>query len=248
VTAPVFLVDGVDLSAAIEGALIALTGAEGRHAATVRRIRPGERVDVADGAGVIAECVVTEAGAGRVELRVQARRQVPAPEPRIVVVQALPKGDRAELATETMTEVGVDVIVPWAAERCVARWPAGDRADKALARWRSAAREAAKQARRSRIPDVTGLASTADVAARIERAAAAVVLEPGAGAALSRLDLPGHGDVVLVVGPEGGVSPGELAAFTAAGAHPARLGESVLRTSTAGAAAAAVLMSRTGRW
>jgi 16S rRNA (uracil1498-N3)-methyltransferase len=214
----------------------------------VRRIRPGERVDVADGAGVIAECVVTEAGAGRVELRVQARREVPAPEPRIVVVQALPKGDRAELATETMTEVGVDVIVPWAAERCVARWPAGDRAAKALARWRSAAREAAKQARRSRIPDVTALASTADVAARITAAAAAVVLEPGADATLSRLDLPAHGDVVLVVGPEGGVSPGELAAFTAAGAHPARLGESVLRTSTAGAAAAAVLMTRTGRW
>ncbi len=247
-TAPVFLADGVDVTAAIEGTLIVLTGAEGRHAATVRRIRPGERVDVADGAGVIAECVVTEAGAGRVELRVQARREVPAPEPRIVVVQALPKGDRAELATETMTEVGVDVIVPWAAERCVARWPAGDRAAKALARWRSAAREAAKQARRSRIPDVTGLASTADVAARIAAAAAAVVLEPGADAALSRLDLPAHGDVVLVVGPEGGVSPGELAAFTAAGAHPARLGESVLRTSTAGAAAAAVLMSRTGRW
>ncbi|HEY2281876.1 MAG TPA: 16S rRNA (uracil(1498)-N(3))-methyltransferase [Streptosporangiaceae bacterium] len=247
-TAPVFLAEGADLTAATEGTLIALTGAEGRHAATVRRIQPGERVDVADGAGVIAECVVTEAGAGRVELRVQARREVPVPEPRIVVVQALPKGDRAELATETMTEVGVDVIVPWAAERCVARWPAGDRAAKALARWRSAAREAAKQARRSRIPDVTGLASTADVVARITAAAAAVVLEPGADAALSRLDLPGHGDVVLVVGPEGGISPGELAAFTGAGAHPARLGESVLRTSTAGAAAAAVLMSRTGRW
>jgi 16S rRNA (uracil1498-N3)-methyltransferase len=248
VTAPVFLTDGADLAAAIEGALIALTGAEGRHAATVRRIRPGERVDVADGAGVIAECVVTEAGAGRVELRVQSRREVPAPEPRIVVVQALPKGDRAELAVETMTEVGVDVIVPWAAERCVARWPAGDRAAKALARWRSAAREAAKQARRSRIPEVTGLASTADVAARIGVAAGAVVLEPDAGAALSRLELPRSGDVLLVVGPEGGVSPGELAAFTAAGARPARLGESVLRTSTAGAAAAAVLMSRTGRW
>jgi 16S rRNA (uracil1498-N3)-methyltransferase len=248
VTAPVFLAEGADLTAATAGTLIALTGAEGRHAATVRRIQPGERVDVADGAGVIAECVVTEAGAGRVELRVQVRREVPVPEPRIVVVQALPKGDRAELATETMTEVGVDVIVPWAAERCVARWPAGDRAAKALARWRSAAREAAKQARRSRIPDVTGLASTADVAARITAAAAAVVLEPGADAALSRLDLPSHGDVVLVVGPEGGISPGELAAFIAAGAHPARLGESVLRTSTAGAAAAAVLMSRTGRW
>jgi 16S rRNA (uracil1498-N3)-methyltransferase len=248
VTAPVFLADGADLTAANEGALIALTGAEGRHAATVRRIRPGERVDVADGAGLIAECVVTEVGAGHVELRVQARREVPVPDPRIVVVQALPKGDRAELAVETMTEVGADLVVPWAAERCVARWPAGDRGAKALARWRSAAREAAKQARRARIPDVTGLAATAGVTARIAAAACAVVLEPAAAAALSRLDLPGHGDVVLVVGPEGGVSPGELAAFTAAGAVPARLGDSVLRSSTAGAAATAVLMARTGRW
>ena len=247
-TAPVFLADGVDLAAAHEGALIALTGAEGRHAATVRRIRPGERVDVADGAGLIAECVVTEAGPGSVTLRVQARREVPAPDPRIVVVQALPKGDRAELAVETMTEVGVDVIVPFAAERCVARWPAGDRAAKALARWRSAAREAAKQARRPRIPEVTELASAAEVSARLQAASCGVILEPGAAAALSRLALPTHGDIVLVVGPEGGLSPGELDAFAGAGATQARLGDSVLRASTAGAAAAAVLMARTGRW
>ncbi|HEY2240040.1 MAG TPA: 16S rRNA (uracil(1498)-N(3))-methyltransferase [Streptosporangiaceae bacterium] len=243
-TAPVFLADGADLTADV----ITLTGAEGRHAATVRRIRPGERVDVADGAGLIAECVVTDAGPGSVTLRVQSRREVPAPDPRIVVVQALPKGDRAELAVETMTEVGVDVIVPFAAERCVARWPAGDRAAKALARWRSAAREAAKQARRARIPEVTGLASAAEVATRLKSAARAVVLEPGAAQALSRLDLPAHGDVVLVVGPEGGLSPAELTEFTAAGAVETRLGDSVLRASTAGAAAAAVLMSRTGRW
>jgi 16S rRNA (uracil1498-N3)-methyltransferase len=244
VTAPVFLAAAEDLTTDV----IALTDAEGRHAATVRRVRPGERVDVADGAGLIAECVVTEAGAGRVELRVQARHEVPVPDPRIVVVQALPKGDRAELAVETMTEVGVDVIVPWAAERCVARWPAGDRAARALARWRAAAREAAKQARRARVPDVTGLASSAGVAAQIKAAAGAVVLEPGVDEALSRLDLPTHGDVLLVVGPEGGLSPAELTAFTDAGALPARLGDSVLRTSTAGAAAAAVLMARTGRW
>jgi 16S rRNA (uracil1498-N3)-methyltransferase len=248
VTAPVFLADGADLAAATEGALITLTGAEGRHAATVRRIRPGERVDVADGAGLIAECVVTGAGAGSVTLRVEARRAVPAPDPRIVVVQALPKGDRAELAVETMTEVGVDVIVPWAAERCVARWPAGDRAAKALARWRAAAREAAKQARRARIPEVAELASTAAVAALLEAAACAVILEPGAEAALARLDLPAHGDVVLVVGPEGGLSPAELTEFAKAGAVQTRLGDSVLRASTAGAAAATVLMARTGRW
>ena len=243
-TAPVFLADGADLRADT----VTLTGAEGRHAATVRRIRPGERVDVADGAGLIAECVVTDAAPGSVTLRVQARREVPAPDPRIVVVQALPKGDRAELAVETMTEVGVDVIVPFAAERCVARWPAGDRAAKALARWRSAAREAAKQARRARIPEVTELASPAEVATRLKSAACAIILEPGADTALARLDLPARGDVVLVVGPEGGLSPAELDAFTAAGAVETRLGDSVLRASTAGAAAAAVLMARTGRW
>jgi 16S rRNA (uracil1498-N3)-methyltransferase len=244
VTAPVFLADGADLRADT----VTLTGAEGRHAATVRRIRPGERVDVADGAGLIAECVVTDVAPGSVTLRVQARREVPAPDPRIVVVQALPKGDRAELAVETMTEVGVDVIVPFAAERCVARWPAGDRAAKALARWRSAARAAAKQARRARLPEVTELASAAEVATRLKAAARAVVLEPGAEQALSRLDLPAHGDVVLVVGPEGGLSPAELTEFAAAGAVETRLGDSVLRASTAGAAAAAVLMARTGRW
>ncbi|MGO9784389.1 MAG: 16S rRNA (uracil(1498)-N(3))-methyltransferase [Streptosporangiaceae bacterium] len=261
-TAPVFLAEGADLAAD----LIVLTGAEGRHAATVRRIRPGERADVTDGQGLLAECVVTAAGAGQVELRVRARREVPVPNPRLTVVQAIPKGERAELAVETMTEVGVDVIVPWQAERCVARWPA-DRAPKALGRWRSAAREAAKQARRARVPEVTGLASSADVVARISAAALAIVLEPDARLAFSQLaqpagsqpgvpgpgklfppPRPASGDIVLVVGPEGGISPAELTAFTDAGATPARLGESVLRTSTAGAVAAAVLMTATGRW
>jgi 16S rRNA (uracil1498-N3)-methyltransferase len=241
--APVFLAERAQL----ERDVIVLSGPEGRHAATVRRMRPGERADLADGDGMVAECVVTAVGGGQVELLVRARRQVPVPQPRIAVVQAIPKGERAELAVETMTEVGVDVIVPWQAERCVARWPA-DRAARSLARWRSTAREAAKQARRARLPEVTGPASSADVAARITAAAAAVLLEPGAPESLAQLPLPGGGDIVVVVGPEGGVSPAEAAAFTDAGAVPARLGASVLRTSTAGAVAAAVLMSRCGRW
>jgi len=243
VTAPVFLADGADLA----GDVIVLAGPEGRHAATVRRIRPGERADVTDGKGLLAECVVTAAAGSQVELRVQARREVPAPEPRIAVVQAIAKGERAELAVETMTEVGVDVIVPWEAERCVARWPA-DRAAKSLGRWRSAAREASKQARRARMAEVTGAASSADVAARLADATCAIVLEPGATQALSRLPVPVSGHIVLVVGPEGGISPVEMAAFTAVGAIPARLGDSVLRTSTAGAVGAAVLMTATGRW
>jgi 16S rRNA (uracil1498-N3)-methyltransferase len=226
---------------------ILLDGPEGRHAAAVRRLRPGERADLTDGAGLVVECVVTSAGRDSLELQATARRHEPAPEPRIVVVQALPKGDRGELAVETMTEVGVDVIVPWAAARCVTQWRPERRA-KALGRWRSTAREAAKQARRAWLPEVTDLASTADVAARVTDAALAVVLHEEAERPLSGLEIPAEGDLVVVVGPEGGLTAEELTAFATAGGVPALLGPTVLRTSTAGVAAASVLLTRTGRW
>jgi 16S rRNA (uracil1498-N3)-methyltransferase len=226
---------------------ILLDGPEGRHAATVRRLRPGERADLTDGAGLVVECVVTSAGRDSLELQATARRHEPAPEPRIVVVQALPKGDRGELAVETMTEVGVDVIVPWAAARCVTQWRPERRA-KALGRWRSTAREAAKQARRAWLPEVTDLASTSDVAARVTDAALAVVLHEEAERPLSGLEIPAEGDLVVVVGPEGGLTAEELTAFATAGGVPALLGPTVLRTSTAGVAAASVLLTRTGRW
>ena len=241
---PVFLAD----TASLHRDVVVLSGQEGRHAATVRRLRPGERADLTDGDGMIAECVVAAARPGLLELTVLRRHQEPPPQPRICVVQAIPKGDRGEQAVETMTEVGVDVIVPWAAERCVAVWEPAGRSQRALARWRSTAREAAKQSRRARIPEVTTPATTADVLTRAAAAAAAIVLEPGAGTGLGSVPLPGAGEVILIVGPEGGVSPAESAAFAAAGAVAARLGPTVLRASTAGAAAAAVLLSRCGRW
>ncbi len=224
-----------------------LSGAEGRHAATVRRIGPGERVDLSDGRGLVAECVVTVASPGRLELRVVSRRREPPPQPGLVAVQAIPKGSRAELAVELMTEVGVDVIVPWAAARSIPQW-SGDRAAKAAGRWRDAAREAAKQARRSRIPVVTDPATTDGVISRIRAAALAVVLDRAATARLTELAVPESGDVVVVAGPEGGLTEVESAAFAAAGATPARLGPSVLRASTAAAVAAAVLLSRSHRW
>jgi 16S rRNA (uracil1498-N3)-methyltransferase len=239
---PVFIAE----RSSLERDTVTLDGAEGRHAATVRRLRPAERVDLIDGDGMIAECVVTAARPGLLQLAVRARRVEPPPQPRICVVQAIPKGDRAEQAVETMTEVGVDVIVPWNAQRCVAVW--AGRADKALARWRATAREAAKQARRARIPEITEVAGTEGVAALAGAAACAVLLDPGAGLRLGTLPLPAAGDIVLIVGPEGGVSAAEAAACTAAGAVPARLGPTVLRSSTAGTAAAAVLLSRCGRW
>jgi len=240
---PVFLAD----REALVSDVVVLSGAEGRHAATVRRLRAGERADVTDGAGLVAECVVAGPADGGLELTVLARRDVPRPDPAITVVQAIPKGDRGELAVEEMTEVGVDRIVPWTAARCVPVWQ-GARGERSLARWRLTAREAAKQSRRAWLPEVTDVASTARVAGLIGKAACAIVLEPAAAASLGRLSLPESGDLLVVVGPEGGITREEGEAFRAAGAIACRLGPTVLRTSTAGTVAAAILLTRSGRW
>lgn len=240
---PVFVI-GTD---GLSGEMIVLSGPEGRHAATVRRLAAGERVDVTDGAGQVAECVVTGIRPGELELAVRSRRAEPPADPAVVVVQALPKGERGQLAVELMTEAGVDVVVPWAAQRCVTRWH-GQRGERALERWRMTAREAAKQARRARFPEVAGLAATSDVLRMVASAALAILLDPAGQTGLAGLALPDSGDLVVIVGPEGGVSPAESAALTRAGAVAAHLGPTVLRTSTAGVAAAAVLLSRCGRW
>ncbi|MEF2525071.1 MULTISPECIES: 16S rRNA (uracil(1498)-N(3))-methyltransferase [Streptomyces] len=245
-TAPVFVVEEVPA-----GPRFVLDGAEGRHAVSVKRLAPGEEVVLTDGRGGWAEAVVEAAeGKDRLVVAVSATGEEPEPEVTITVVQALPKGDRGEVAVETMTETGVDAIVPWQASRCITQWR-GDRGAKSLAKWRSTAREAGKQSRRVRFPEVAEAMSTKQIAALLAGADLAVVLHEDRDApseALAGTELPKSGSVVLVVGPEGGVSPEELAAFAAAGARTCRLGRSVLRTSTAGTAAAAVLLARTGRW
>jgi 16S rRNA (uracil1498-N3)-methyltransferase len=182
-----------------------------------------------------------------VDLLVRSVTPVPPASPAITVVQALPKGDRGELAVEMMTEIGADAIVAWQAARSVARWQ-GARAEKSLEKWRRTAREAAKQARRAWIPPVTGPAGLDDVRELVSSSDRAIVLEAAADAPLSGLDLPGSGSIVLVVGPEGGLTPDERTALADAGATEARLGPTVLRTSTAGAAASSVLLTRSGRW
>ena len=240
---PVFLSE----PAALAADLVVLDGPEGRHAATVRRLTPGERVDLTDGAGLVAECVVTTARPGALELSVLARRAEPYPDPVLTVVQALPKGEHGPLAVDLMTEGGVDVIVPWAAQRCVTRWE-GTRGERALARWRATAAQAAKQSRRAWLPEVTTPVSTGELAERVAAAALAVLLDPAGPVALSEVGLPGSGSILVIVGPEGGVSPAETAQLTQAGAIAARLGPTVLRTSSAGLVAAAVVASRTGRW
>ncbi|MBD0735496.1 16S rRNA (uracil(1498)-N(3))-methyltransferase [Streptomyces sp. CBMA29] len=242
-TAPVFLVE----PAALDGSpsTVTLTGPEGRHAVSVRRLTPGEAIVLTDGGGRGAYGVVAAvSGKDVLDVEVRQTRVEPEPAVRITVVQALPKGDRGELAVETMTEAGVDAVVPWAAARCVTQWR-GDRGAKALAKWRSTAREAAKQARRLRFPSVADLMTTRQVAGLLAGAEFAGVLHEEGSAALASAVLPASGSVVLVVGPEGGVSAEEIATL-AATAY--RLGPTVLRTSTAGVAAASVLLARTGRW
>ncbi len=239
--APVFLVDEAAMTA---GERITLDGPEGRHAATVRRMRTGERVDLSTGAGRVAECRVVATHRDRLDLDVLVVREVAAAQPRLVVVQALPKGDRGERAVELLTEVGVDAVVPWAAQRCVVRWRA-ERTANAVARWRATAREAGKQSRRAWLPDVRGLATTADVTGLLAAADARLVLEGQGSVPLGAVTLPAAGEIVVVVGPEGGLTDGELAAFDAVGAQRVRLGPTVLRTSTAGVVASAALLSRT---
>jgi 16S rRNA (uracil1498-N3)-methyltransferase len=244
VTPPLFLVPTLP-----DGLLLVLDGDEGRHATKVKRIGVGEQISIGDGRGNIADCTVTALAGEALHAEVNSRRTVPAHHPQVVVVQALPKGDRAELAVEMLTGLGADEIVPWAASRSISRWE-GARAAKSLEKWQRTAREATKQSRRAWIPRVGPLASTADVAARIRAAGSftAVVLHEGAAIPLATTPLAERGELFVVVGPEGGIASAELEQFAAAGAAVVRLGEPVLRTSTAGAAALAVLSTRLGRW
>jgi 16S rRNA (uracil1498-N3)-methyltransferase len=242
---PVHLVPS--LAGVAAGSSVEVTGDEAHHAVAVRRLRVGESVVLTDGSGVSVTGEVASTGKRVFALTVSSVRVAPAPDPSVVVVQALPKGDRGELAVEMLTEIGVAEIVPWAASRSVAVWK-GERAAKSLARWRSTAREAAKQARRSWFPVVGEPATTGDVAALLGGADLAVVLHEGAAVPLAALEVPASGRIVVVVGPEGGLTDDEIAAFAAAGARPVVLGPEVLRTSTAGVAAVAALLSRTPRW
>ena len=240
---PVFLVDELPVTDAF-----VLDGPEGRHAASARRLRAGEELAVSDGRGGLLTCLVEHTERDTVALTVLSREQRPRPGLTVTLAQALVKGERGELAVELATEAGVDAVLPWRAERSIARWEDGPRGAKALARWQSTVREAAKQARRPWRPEVGGPVSTAALVDRIGSAAATLVLHESAQQRLTEVTLPAEGELLLVVGPEGGISDAELAAFTGAGATPVRLGPSVLRASTAAAVALGALGALTNRW
>lgn len=240
-----YLDESLDLATLAPGAELRLAGDEARHAVTVARVRPGERISIGDGRGVVVrgQVVATEPRALTLladEVLVEERPQVS-----LILVQALAKGDRDELAVQAATELGVDAVIPWAAARSVSRWE-GPKAEKGRARWATIVREAVKQSIRSWLPEVAPVATTAQLPGRLD-GARVLLLEPSATTPLSELRPDGR-DLALVVGPEGGIAPEELAKLEAAGAERVRLGASVLRTSTAGPAAIAVLNAALGRW
>ena len=242
-TPALFVLDAASVSEPV----IVLSGREGHHAADVRRLRVGEVVDVSDGRGTRVRCRVRDVERSRVLLDVQARSSEPAPRPWLVVAQALIKQDAAERAVAGMTEVGVDAVVPWVAERSVVTW-SGDRVERGVRRWQTTATEAAKQARRAWVPQVSAPASLSELVGRVRDADLALGLDGQAPSALGRLDVPDEATVLLVVGPEGGLTPHETSALETAGAVRVHLGPTVLRAATAGTAAAAVLLSRSRRW
>ena len=255
---PIFFVEPAELASLSVGDAYSLAGAEGRHAVTVKRITAGESVDLCDGEGLRLVCTATDAAAGVLQVTVDQAVREPVPEFELVLVQALAKGDRDELAIEMATELGVDGVVPWQAERSIVRWKA-DKAAKGLAKWRNVVSTAAKQARRSRIPWVGELVGTAALLTMIETADLALILHEEARASVRQnLDdwlansPTGSGDaprrILMIVGPEGGMSAGEVDAFVQAGARRSLLGHHVLRSSTAGPAAVVLLSDQLGRW
>lgn len=229
------------------GEVIELTGDEGRHAVSVKRTSVGEQIELVDGHGIRAVITVTGvSGKDRLTGVVDCVASEPAPRPTVTVIQALPKAARSELTVDLLTQAGADVIVPWQAGRSVANW--GKKQDKGLAKWRAAARAAAKQSRRSRIPEITPVGDQAAVAALIQAAPLALMLHEDATGKITDQSVAQVDSVVLIIGPEGGISPAELDAFTTAGAHPVRLGPEVLRTASAGMVALAALGAVTDRW
>jgi len=231
------------------GELAVVDGDEGFHAANVRRIRSGEELDLGDGDGTVAHCVVEDVGKGRLTALVLDRRTLPVALPAVTVVQALPKSDRSELAIELATEAGADAFVGWQASRCVARWESSSKVDKGLRRWDAVARSAARQSRRPYIPSINGVVSTAELVHRVrDGGATALVLHESAIAKLTELPMAQADSLLLIIGPEGGIADDEIATLSDAGATAVRLGPTVLRTSTAAAVALGALGALTSRW
>jgi 16S rRNA (uracil1498-N3)-methyltransferase len=242
-TDPLFLLDDLTDPLPMVGARVDLAGDEGRHAAVVRRIRPGEMLMIGNGRGRGVRGTVVEVRGQGLVIEVVNHLDSPAETRRFVAAQALVKGDRSELAVEMMTEMGIDEIVPWQASRSIVRW-SDERAARSLAKWRSTVREATKQSRRLKVPQVSNPVTTPQLAKRAASVDLALLLHEDAKESIAEVDLPEAGTILIIIGPEGGISADELNELTGVGARPVLISDGVLRTSTAGVVALAGLKLR----
>jgi 16S rRNA (uracil1498-N3)-methyltransferase len=249
---PLFRTDGIENAEV--GQRIPLTGAEGKHAVSVRRMRLGEAIQLSDGRGLRVIGSVAEISSNELVVAAEEVAREGEPKLKITVAQALAKGDRDELAIQAATELGCWAVIPWQAERSISRWDS-NKAKKGVERWQSIVTEASKQSLRAWDPVVQEPATSKQLAALVASFNLVIVLEPSAEARLSSIDFAslvaetnGSAGVCLVVGPEGGISPEELRLFTEFGAKVVRLGDEVLRTSTAPVAAISAILALSGNW
>lgn len=243
---PVFVADHLLADA---GSSAGISGAEARHAIQSQRTTVGERIELIDGTGTRAVVEVTAiSGKNQLVGIIESITHEPPATPQVTVVQALPKSERSELAIDLLTQAGANVIVPWQASRCIAKWPTSAKQQKGVAKWEAAALAAAKQSRRAYIPQITGLKTTSDVEKLIAEADIALVLDEQAEESLKNLPLADVENIVLIIGPEGGITEEELVVFQTAGAKAIVLGPEVLRTASAGMVALAAIGIRTARW
>ena len=236
-----------DLNGLAVGDEVVIAGDEGHHAVRVRRIRVGESVELVDGEGTRAGGDVSHVSVDSCTVHIHHLTYEPQTRPALTVIQALVKKDRSDQAMELMTEAGVDEVLPWSAAR--------SQTSSLPPKWARIARESSKQARRARFPVISDVQGTPDVSAHIARTVSGgglvLLCHESAVTPISQVlaaAQPQPPAVMIVVGPEGGLTSDELNAFTAAGAVPVVMGPSVMRAASAGAIAAAVVSAMTTRW
>jgi 16S rRNA (uracil1498-N3)-methyltransferase len=229
------------------GSKIMIAGAEAKHAMSVRRLQVGEAISVSDGQGNKARGKVSQLSKDYLELNVESVESIERPKPQLILVQALAKGDRDELAVQACTELGIQTVIPWQSERSVSIWKP-EKQDKHRLRWQTIATEAAKQSLRPFIPEVEKALGTSELVERLKQFDLTLVLDPTSSTSLTRVPLSGHQSIAIVVGPEGGISPEELRQFGSAGLSLVGLGSGILRTSTAGVAVVSYLQATLGNW
>jgi 16S rRNA (uracil1498-N3)-methyltransferase len=230
------------------GLAVTLGGSEGKHAVNVRRMRVGEGIQLSDGKGLRVRGSVSALGNNSLTVTIDSVVQEAIPAVGLTIIQALAKGDRDELSIQAATELGCWAVIPWQADRSISKWE-GPKIAKSVDRWQTIVAEAAKQSLRVFEPQVAQPLNSKQLTTAISDFDLVLVLDPTAELGLGGLTIEArHKSVAIVVGPEGGISESELTALELAGAVRVHLGEPILRTSTAGVAAIAVIQAKLGLW